>query len=306
MDLSVIIPVYCSEEIIDELHRRLLDVLTRTQLSFEIIYIDDSSTDNSWQKIENICKNNSTIGISMGKNYGQHNCVFCGIKNANGKYIITMDDDLQHPPEEIPKLTKYISKNYDVVYAVPKVFKHSFFRNISTKITKTILDQVMGSTQARNINSFRIFKRSLMTHFFDLNNSNVNIDVLLSWATNKFGSIKVNHELRKYGQSKYTTKKLLLHTIRLVTNFSALPLKLASILGLLFSLFGFIILMSVLINYILYGSPVQGFPFLASIISIFSGVQLFTLGIFGEYIATIHSKSISRPAYVVRKILNKK
>ena len=158
MDLSVIIPVYCGEKTVEELHQRLVNILVKSKYSFEIIFIDDSSTDDSWNKIEGLCKDERTIGIAMPKNYGQHSCLLCGIKNSKGKYIITMDDDLQHPPEEIPKILEYINKGYDVVYAVPKVFKHSFLRSIPSNFIKMILSQIMDSKQAKNINSFRIFK----------------------------------------------------------------------------------------------------------------------------------------------------
>lgn len=305
MYLSIVIPVYCSEEILNKLYTKLVDELTKITLKFEIILVDDYSNDTSWKIIKEICSNDKRVkGIKLNKNYGQHNAIFCGIKEAKGEYILTMDDDLQHPPEEISKLVDKINDGYDVVYGVSKKFEHSVVRNILSRIIKYLIKIFMGFDQAQNINSFRIFKKKLMSEFMDVNNPNINIDVFLSWVTNKFGSVEVTHSKRLDGKSGYTIKKLINHSLLMLTNFSSIPLKIASYLGFIFSILGFLILCYVVITYLLYANPVPGFPFLASMISIFSGAQLLTLGIIGEYLSNIHLKSISKPMYKINEIIN--
>ena len=144
-----------------------------------------------------------------------------------------------------------------------------------------------------------------MEHFNGIQNPKINIDVLLSWSTQNFTSINVEHDKREKGYSGYTTTKLINHTLTMMTNFSSVPLKIASYIGFFFSILGFGLLLFVLIKSLFFSNPVPGFPFLASIISIFSGVQLLTLGLFGEYLSNIHTKSISKPMYIVKEFVNK-
>lgn len=304
-EVSIIIPTYNGEYTIDKLYKELSEVLKINLISYEIIFIDDSSKDNSFKIINNICKKDKSVkGILLSKNYGQHNAIYCGIQNSNGKFIITMDDDLQHPSNEIPKVIKFLKSGYDVVYAIPKIHKHNFFRNFFSKLTKKIISVMMKNRQAENINSFRFFKSKLIKQFKNIHNSHVNIDSLLFWSTNNFGSIKVNHRERKLGKSGYTFFKLITHTLNLITSFSSLPLKIITFFGLFVSLIGFILLAQIFYSYLLYGSQVKGFYFTATIIIIFSGVQLLTLGIMGEYISLIYSKSLSRPTFTISKQIN--
>jgi len=307
LDISVIIPVYNGSKTIEKLYQELSKILKKNSKSYEILFVDDSSKDKSFNIISDICKKDKSVtGILLSKNYGQHNAVYCGFQNSKGKYIITMDDDLQHPPQEIPKIIKHLKKGYDVVYAIPKIHRHSLIRNFFSKLTKSIISLMMQNENAKNINSFRIFKSSLFEQFRGINNPNINIDSLLFWTTNNFGSIKVNHKKRKLGKSGYTFFRLFFHTLNLVTSFSALPLKITTYVGALFSLFGFVLLIRILFLYFMYGSVVKGFYFIATIIIIFSGVQLITLGLIGEYISLIYSKTLSKPSFTILKKLNRK
>lgn len=305
MELSIVIPVFCSEKILKELHEEIKKNLVQINIEYEIIYVDDASNDNSWQKIIQIINiDNNTIGIKLNKNYGQHNALFCGIKNSNGKYIVTIDDDLQHPVKNIKDLITKIKEGYDVVYANPIKIKQHFIRNLFSKGIKNIMQYFMGLNINQNIDSFRIFKKDILLDYFDYKNSNINIDVLLSWSTDNFSSIKIEHQKRKKGKSGYSIKKLYNHAIKMITGFSNIPLRISSFLGFIFAIFGFFILVYVLTTYFILGSPVRGFPFIASLISIFSGVQLLTLGIIGEYLSTIHSNSISKPVFKIKEIIN--
>jgi glycosyltransferase involved in cell wall biosynthesis len=306
MYLSIIIPVYNSSLTLKKLYNKILSTLESKKFKYEIIFIDDCSNDESWKIITDICNIDKNVtGITLNKNYGQHNSTFCGIQNAKGKYVLTMDDDLQHPPSEILSLIDQIENGFDVVYGTSINLQHTKIRNFLSNLIKSIIKKFMDFSQAQNINSFRIFKRNILESYKNFENSKINIDVLLSWSTNNFSSINVLHNERSNGKSGYTISKLINHSLTLLTNFSNIPLKIASYLGFIFSMFGFIILLYVLITYLFFSYPVKGFPFIASIISIFSGVQLLTLGIFGEYLSTIHSKSISKPLYVVKNTIKK-
>ncbi|MEI7788840.1 MAG: glycosyltransferase family 2 protein [Chlorobiaceae bacterium] len=303
IDISVIIPVYRSYDSLRELHQRLTTVMLTQGLNFEILFVEDCGGDNSWKLIQTLADKDSRVrGLRMSRNYGQHNALLAGIRAAQGQLIATIDDDLQNPPEELPKLLSKISEGYDVVYGSPEQEQHGIFRNMASKITKIALQGAMGAATARYVSAFRLFRTELSGAFAEYKSPSVNIDVLLTWATTKFVAVPVNHEVRKFGESGYTVQKLMQHAINMMTGFSTLPLKIASFIGFLFSLFGFIVLTYVIIHYLIDGSPVPGFPFLASIISLFSGAQLVALGIIGEYLARMHQRTMERPAYLLREI----
>jgi len=304
IDLSIIIPVYRSEESLRELYQRLIQVLKDQNLSFEILFVEDCGGDNSWLVIQELSAADSRVnGLRMSRNYGQHNALLAGIRSASGKNIATLDDDLQHPPEEIPKLLSELLKGYDVVYGSPKSEQHGFFRDIASQITKIALQGAMGVQTARNVSAFRVFRTELRDAFSSYRSPSVNIDVLLTWATSRFTSIGINHVRRKYGESNYTTRKLIQHAMNMMTGFSTLPLKLASYIGFIFSIFGMLVLVYVIGKYVLSGSEVPGFPFLASIIALFSGAQLLALGVMGEYLARMHQRTMDRPAYNIQEFV---
>lgn len=303
IDISVVVPVYRAEKSLRELHQRIVQTLAGDlDASFEIIMVEDYGGDNSWEVIETISATDQRVrGVRMSRNYGQHNALLCGIRSAQGKIIITMDDDLQHPPEELPKLLAKLKENFDVVYGSPQREPHSLLRGAASRITKLALQNAMGAEAARKASALRVFRTELRDAFASYNSPFVNIDVLLTWATSKFTSVPINHEPRKFGESGYTIRKLIVHAVNMMTGFSTAPLQLASFLGFIFSLFGFCVLAYIVVRYIVAGTTAPGFPFLASIIAIFSGVQLFALGIIGEYLARIHFGSMGRPAYLVRE-----
>jgi glycosyltransferase involved in cell wall biosynthesis len=298
--LSVVIPVYRSKAMLPELHTRLVDVLQKLGNPFEIILVEDCGGDGSWEAIKELASRDARVrGIKLSRNYGQHNAVLCGIRNARYDVIVTMDDDLQHPPEQIGLLLAALGDGYDVVYGVAQAGQHGLLRNLATKITKLALQSTVGAAHARNVSAFRAFRTRLRDAFRDFQGPFVSIDVLLSWATAAFGAVKVRHEPRRQGTSTYTVGKLINHAFNLLTGFSTVPLRLVSIVGFLSTLFGLAVAIRVLAVYFLYGSRAPGFVFLAMIITLFSGVQLFTLGIFGEYLARIFGRTMDKPAYVM-------
>ncbi len=298
--LSVVIPVYNSEPILPELMPRLTESLAKISSDYEIILINDGSRDNSWKVIEDLSQRYEKVrGFNLMRNYGQHNALLCGIRAAQYEIIVTMDDDLQHPPEEIPKLLAKLDEGFNVVYGAPEKENHSFFRNIASQMTKIILQNAMGADAARHISAFRVFNTYLREGFENYQGSFVSIDVLLTWATSKFTHIFVQHNPRMVGQSNYTFRKLIAHAFNMITGFSTLPLQLASIMGFSFTILGFLILIYVIGRYIYLGGSVPGFPFIAGSIAIFSGAQLFTLGIIGEYLARIYTRTLNRPPYKI-------
>jgi len=299
--LSIIVPVYCGEHTLPELARRIEDTLESSNLPFELILVNDCGPDGSKAVIQNLAVEKPWIrGLYLMRNYGQHNAILAGIRQAKYNRTITMDEDLQHPPEAIPQLLAKLNDGFDVVYGTPLSENHSAFRNASSVATKYILKSILGVSVAREVASYRAFKTELRGAFSDYNNPTVFLDVLLTWATTSFGSVSIPHEERAEGESGYTFSKLLLHAINMVTSFSTLPLRIASLMGVTTVVFGFALLVFIVVQWLLGGNPVQGFTLLFSMIVIFSGVQLLSLGILGEYLARMYLRSMGRPPYVIK------
>ena len=305
--ISVIIPAYRSSAslppLIAELER-VLPTLTGGAL-FEVIIVNDGSPDGgkTWTVIRELAARYVWVhGINMMRNYGQHNALLCGIRHAHYELIVTIDDDLQHPPVEIAKLLAHLREaDLDVVYGAPEHEQHGLLRDLASQATKLVLQSSMGVDIARKVSAFRVFRTDLREAFVNYSSPYVSIDVLLTWGTTRFGAVTTRHDQRTIGVSGYTLTKLIRHAINMITGFSTLPLQVASIIGITLAFFGMLVFLYVLGRYLLEGQVVQGFPFLASIIAIFSGAQLFALGVIGEYLARIHFRTMDRPVYTVRE-----
>lgn len=299
--VSVVVPVYNSEGSLPLLISALEPVLATHTRAYELILVDDGSRDASAKAIDSLSREKPWIrGISLMRNYGQHNALLCGIRSAHNEVIVTLDDDLQNPPEEIPRLLSKLAEGYDVVYGTPEQEQHGLLRNLASQVTKLTLQNALGADTARRVSAFRAFRSEVRNAFATYRSPFVSIDVLLTWGTSRFAAILVRHEPRRIGSSQYTLRKLLGHAANMMTGFSTIPLRLASLVGFLFTLFGFGVLVFVLGSYMARGGSIAGFPFLASIIALFSGAQLFALGIIGEYLARIHFRTMDRPTYVAR------
>lgn len=302
ISISVVVPVFNSEASLLELIRRLHRVLASITLHFEAILVNDGSRDRSWQTIQQLAADYPWVrGINLARNYGQHNALLCGIRAARHETIVTIDDDLQHPPEQIPNLLAKMEEGFDVVYGFPQKQQHGVLRDLASEITKLALRNSMGVETARHVSAFRAFRTQTRDAFADYRGPFVSIDVLLTWGTNRFCALPVQHEPRTLGTSNYTMLKLFTHAMNMMTGFTSWPLQAANLLGFCCTGFGAAILLFVLGRYLLFGTTVPGFTFLASTIAIFSGAQLFALGIIGEYLARMHFRMMDRPAYSIRE-----
>jgi undecaprenyl-phosphate 4-deoxy-4-formamido-L-arabinose transferase len=299
VSVSVVIPVYNSREILPTLSARLVAVLDEYVRNYEVILVNDGSPDGSWSAVQEAAQSHSRVrGLNLMRNYGQHNALLAGIREAKGDLIVTMDDDLQHPPDQVPRLIEALSEDLDVVYGTPQRQQHGLLRDAASFITKLVLTAGMGADTAQNVSALRVFRTGLRRAFADYRGPNPNLDVMLTWATGRFSAIEVRHEPRASGESGYTVGKLVKHALNMLTGFSILPLRLASYLGFASAALGVLVLMYVVGRFFIEKS-VPGFPFLASIIAIFGGVQLFATGIIGEYLGRVHMMSLKEPTYVV-------
>ena len=184
--LSVVVPVFRSAASLPELHRRLIEVLGTSPGDLEILFVEDCGGDGSWDVIQALTATDPRVrGIRLSRNFGQHNALLCGIREARGDVIVTMDDDLQHLPEELPKLLKRLDEGYDVVYGPPDQEQHGLLRNLASQMTKLALEGAMGADTARQVSALRTFRTALRDSFAGYRSPTVNIDVLLTWATSR-------------------------------------------------------------------------------------------------------------------------
>ncbi len=298
--VSVVIPVFNSEGSLPLVAERLSRVLEPHREMGELILVNDGSRDRSWEVVQDLAARYPWIrGIRLMRNYGQHNALLCGIRLARFPVIVTLDDDLQTPPEEVPKLLAELERGYDVVYGSPQQQAHGLLRDLASSITKLALQSAMGAETARKVSSFRAFRTHLRDAFATYNGPYVSVDVLLTWGTRNFSAIAVRNDPRTIGVSNYSLAKLISHAMNMMTGFSTLPLQIASIIGFVFTFMGFMVLCWVVGRYFIQGVSVPGFAFLASIIALFSGAQLFAIGIIGEYLARMHFRLMDRPSYAL-------
>lgn len=298
--ISAVIPVHRSEASLPVLIPRLGAALEQLASAYEIILVDDGSPDGSWAVIAAAAASDSRIrGIRLMRNFGQHNALLVGIRQARYELIVTLDDDLQNPPEEIGRLVERLTDDVDVVYGWPLSEQHSLWRSAASQVTKYALEEAMGATAARSVSAFRVFRTDLRRAFERYQSPDISIDVLLTWATTRFAMIRVKHDPRTQGRSNYTFGRLMHHALNMMTGFTTRPLRVASLIGFIFTIFGVVIFIVIVVRNVIEGDAVPGFPFLASIIAIFSGVQLLILGIMGEYVARMHLRLLERPSYIV-------
>lgn len=301
-EVSVVVPVFNSAEILPHLVERLTATFAELGSEYEIVLVNDGSADESWDRIVAIAGRDTHVrGLDLAKNFGQHNALLVGIRSARFPTIVTLDDDLQNPPEEIPRLLEELEVGYDVVYGTQAGGQTGLWRALATRSTKLALRSAMGVEAAARVSAFRAFRTELRESFADFAGPYVSIDVLLSWATIRFGFLPVEHHPRAGGKSNYGFVRLATHALNVLTGFTTRPLRVASLIGLACTLLGLVLLAFVVGRYAVEGGSVPGFPFLAAMIAIFSGAQLLALGIIGEYLARMHVRLMDRPAYSVRR-----
>jgi undecaprenyl-phosphate 4-deoxy-4-formamido-L-arabinose transferase len=306
--ISIVIPVYNGAlsigRLVDELIARL-----SAKYNLEIVLVNDCSPDNS----EEIC-----IGLtlkypdivsffSLAKNVGEHNTVMAGLNKTTGDYAIIMDDDFQNPVSEVIKLTDYmIDNDFDVVYTFYDEKKHSWFRNLGSRFNDKVANLMLRKPKNLYLSSFKIINRFLIDEVIKYNLPYPYIDGLILQCTSKIGKIKVSHAERKAGKSNYTIRKLVRLWLNMFTNFSVLPLRVATILGFIFSIIGFLIGVNAIIEKIYNPQVPQGYTYLIIIISFYAGIQLIAVGMVGEYLGRMFMSHNGKSQFLIRKSFSKK
>lgn len=299
---SIVVPVYNSDQSLMELCTRIDKALQA--YNYEVVLVDDGSSDNSWQVINTIKQNlgNKVTAISLNKNHGQHTALFCGFQYCKGDFIITMDDDLQHPPEEIVKLiAKQDEAQADVVYGIYEVKHHSALRNSGSFFVRKT-SNVAGSNSGLG-SSFRLVRKSIIDQIVQ-NQKNVffYLDEVFYWYTASFAYVNVQHQPRSKGESGYTMYKLLSLYFGILVNYTAWPLRLMTYVGLIFAVVNFLLGISFILRKLFFRAPL-GFTALIVAVLFSTGILMLCMGIIGQYLFKIYIGQQSKPPYSIRQIL---
>jgi len=301
VDYSILVPVYNSEDTIGELFERIKAVFLNINGKFEVIFIDDGSTDNSWNLIKKLKSSNpeTVAGIKLTKNYGQHNAIFCGMKHVKGKYIITIDDDLQIFPEDIPLLIeKQRETNSELVYGIFTKKQHSFYRNAGSAYMKKA-GAIVSKTPGKG-SSFRLITTELAEKILTHHQNFVYIDELLVWYTDDISFVKVSHHKRKTKKSGYTPVKLFKLAFNITIYYTTVPLRMMVFGGMIFSIISFLLGIWFIYKKVAHNVPL-GYTSTIVAILFSTSVILFSLGIIGEYLRRIYMVQNKKPPYTIKE-----
>ncbi len=303
-DYSIVVPVYNSSESLEELFLRIGQTMAVMNATFEVIFVDDDSADTSWNTLESIQKANPerVIAIRLARNFGQHNATICGIAQAKGSYIVTIDDDLQNPPEEILKLAGEMKRSdADLVYGIYGKKHHSMARNLGSGALKGWSRRIFKTKG--NGSSFRLMKstvaKSLLNHQINF----IYIDELFNWYTSHIAFVLVDHQKRPYQQSTYTSHSLFSLVSNLVIYYTAIPLKMMVYGGFSVALFSFLTGVIFIYKKIVHDVPL-GFTALIVAILFSTSLILLSLGVIGEYLSRIYMVQNQKPPYAIKTVLN--
>jgi polyisoprenyl-phosphate glycosyltransferase len=303
VQVSVVIPVYRSQATLRMLATRLLRALEVTGLSHELVFVEDGGGDGSWSLLSDIqaAEPDRVVIIQLMRNYGQHNALMCGFRQAKGDYIITLDDDLQNPPEEVPKLLDKIGTGeFDLVYGIYSSKRHSSWRNAGSAFVNAFYRFTFQNNVT--ITSFRAIHRPLLMSILSYDGNFTFVDGLLAWNTQRIGQVEVEHHPRAAGRSGYNVAKLLLLSVNLFTNFTLWPLRIVSWFGLALSAIGFSLVLFYLFQFLRSQISVPGYASTIIAILVVGGTQLLALGMIGEYLGRLHLNVNRKPQYTVRSI----
>jgi len=305
IEFSVVIPVYNSAEFLQELYNRLQAVFKEMNNTFEVIFINDCSRDNSLVILQKIhSQHNNVIIADLYTNFGQQNALMCGFQFCQGKYIITMDDDLQNPPEEIQKLIEKLNEGYDAVFGTYTEKKDKFYKNWGSVWFRKLNHKIFNINNNLKFSSFRIMKRQIIDEIKNNKTSYPYVSGMLVQVTRNITNVIVHHEKRKYGKSNYTFRKLIQISLNLLVNHSTLPLRFFSYIGLTISILSVFLGLGYMINQLLSNQAPPGWTSLIVLVSFYNALILIIFFILGVYISRLLKESASQKQYAVKRVLN--
>lgn len=301
--ISFVIPCYNSEKTIEDVVKEIETTIEkRGKDDYEIVLVNDCSKDNVWEKIKSISKQNAKVmGVCFAKNFGQHAALMAGYRKATGDIVVSLDDDGQTPADEVYSLIDKIEEGYDVVYASYAHKKHSFARNLGTKMNNFMCEVLLGKPKKLMITSFFAAKKYIVDEIVKYENSYTYVPGLVLRTTKSIGTIPVCHREREVGSSGYSFAKLVALWVNGFTAFSVTPLRISMVMGMGSAVIGFIYLIYVIVNKFINPSVPLGWSSTTAILLLLGGMILFVLGMIGEYLGRVYISLNNAPQYVVKE-----
>lgn len=305
MEISIVSPVYKAEEIIDELVKRIIESVSSITNDFEIIFIEDCSPDNSWQKIQENCKKDKRIkGIKLTRNFGQHYAITAGLEASTGNYVVVMDCDLQDDPKYIPNLYKKIREGFDIVYTRITRRSHSILRNFYSKLFSIFFNWLSDNNFSQdNVSAFSMLSRKVVEAYCKVSDSQRHYLMILRWLGFKHTYIDVTHKKRYFGKSSYTFFKLCHHAINGIISQSDKLLRISIALGLGFSFLSMTLIAWLIAMYFINGFK-EGWTSVVVLILFSTGLVLISVGILGIYLGKTFEQVKNRPLYLIDEKIN--
>lgn len=302
-DFSIVVPVYNSVKSLRELYERVNSVFIKMSRTFEIIFVNDCSKDDSLSILKEIHDQHENVTvIDLYANFGQQNALMCGFNYCNGNFVITLDDDLQNPPEEIPKLVEKLNEGYDAVFGSYNNKQDKFYKNLGSVMIRMLNHRIFNVKNNLRFSSFRIIKKEVIDQIKDIKTKFPYISGMILGTTRNIANVTLLHEKRKYGKSNYTVKKLLNISFNLLINYSTIPLRFFGYIGLIVSFMSFSIGSIFIIRKILSGGAPTGWTSLVVLISFYNTLILIIFFVIGEYISRILKESSNAKQYSIRSI----
>ena len=304
IDLSIVVPVYQSALTLRELVPRLLAAGQELHRTTEVVLVDDGSPDSSWEVLGDLKRElgDVLVCVQLMRNYGQHNALMCGFRHARGRVIVTIDDDLQNPPEEIPKLIRRMEQGeVDVVYGIPGERRDPAWRRLGSNLIQAFVQKALGLSGP--MSAFRAIRRPVVDAILLYGLNYTCVDGLLAWNTDRIQYVTVAHCARTTGRSGYSLRRLVFYAMNIVTNFSLLPLQMATAVGFLASMGGLLTGAYYLMQALLTQIAVPGYASTIVAVLVLGGLQLLALGVIGEYVGRLHLNVNRKPQYTVRQVL---
>lgn len=305
-EYSIVIPVYNGQDSIEELYDRIKKVFKNITPNYEVILVDDNSKDESWKILKKIYQNNKDIKIiHLMKNYGQHSATLCGFRQSKGNYVITLDDDLQNPPEEIPKIIEASRRGYQVVFGRYSTKKMDLITNMLSRVLQLLIQRICGLPKTIVTSSFSVYHRDVVDNITGIKSAFPFLPALIvgSVSPNKIINVDVLHNERKIGRSNYNFLTHFRFSLNLIINYSSLPLVILSIIGFILSSGSFIVGLNIIINRIIdpfYG--LTGWNSMMVTICFIGGAILMGMGIIGEYLRRILTEVSYGQQYVIEEM----
>lgn len=301
---SVVIPVYNEEAILPEIIKRTEQVLTKLEVPYEIVLVNDGSTDSTWEIIsENNRRNPDIKGVKFARNFGHQVAIIAGLRASKGRMVAVMDADGQDPPELFPEFFKKCEEGFDIVYAVRKKRKGNFFKKIAYFTFYRILNKMTALKIPLDTGDFSVLNRKTVDLMVSFKEHNPFIRGLRCWGGGKSIGIEYDRPDREKGETKYGMRKLVKLAVSGFISFSKVPLRISIFTGIVISFMSFGFGFINILRYIIFETPFSGFATIVVIISFLGGIQLIVLGMIGEYIGSIFDEIKNRPVYVIDEVV---